>query len=74
MVENDVAKSIQLELYNIAKHIPYNKNQFLNKIINNHITVEDVKKAVKKLQQNKSPGPDNIFNEFILNGGEFPYI
>ena len=30
LVESDVAKPIQLEIDNIAKHIPYNKNRTLN--------------------------------------------
>ena len=46
----------------------------MNIILNGHITKEDVKKAVKTLQTNKSPGLDNIFNEFIINGGESLYL
>ena len=47
MVENDVNKSIQTELNNIKHHTPYETNQDLNKILNDHISVEDVKNAVK---------------------------
>ena len=32
------------------------------------------KKQLKNYKQNKSPGPDNIFNEFIINGGESLYL
>ena len=70
MIENDVTKSFQTELHNIIHHIQYNMNEQLNKTLNNHISVEDVKKAVKKLQKTNFQGRITYLTNLYLMRGK----
>ena len=50
--------------------------QYLNNYEHDHSTLnrpiqqEEVSQAIKKLQNGKAPGPDQILNEFLKNGGK----
>ena len=41
------------------------QNQQINRSINVFFTIEELRKHIKKLKNNKTPGIDNILNEFL---------
>ena len=44
-------------------------NLYVDDILRDKLTIEDVKAAVTSLKNNKAPGWDNITSEYIKNGG-----
>ena len=41
-----------------------------NESMNNEITMREVDRAIKSLKKDKAPGPDELYNEIIINAGK----
>ena len=41
-----------------------------NETMNHEITMKEVDRAIKSLKKDKAPGPDEIYNEIIINAGK----
>jgi uncharacterized protein with ParB-like and HNH nuclease domain len=54
----------------VALHIDFNSicdNPLYDTILNGEITEEELLDAIKNVKNNKSPGLDNILNEYLKN-------
>ena len=68
-VENNVDHILNTEMDRVRSNAPYTTNIDLNIILNARVIPIEIENVIKKLKNSKSPGPDNIFNEFIKNAG-----
>ena len=48
---------------NVHENLPQNTNEFINELF----SIDEIKNHIISLKKNKSPGADNILNEFIKN-------
>lgn len=68
-VESCLDKIIITENRRVKNNEPYTKNIELNILLNKIVSPLEIKVVIKNLKNAKSPGPDNIFNEFVKNAG-----
>ena len=45
--------------------VRFNTYIYVNEIINGHITIDEIEKAIKRLKNNKASSDDDIINEYI---------